>query len=96
MNKLVLKPEAESDLEKIYTFTFHRWGLQQAEQYLDELDEGMKLLARQPSLGKPYLFSTTPYKMLHINRHIIFYRIEGSLCVIVRILHDSMEIKVHI
>jgi len=96
MNKLVLKPEAESDLEKIYAFTFHRWGLQQAEKYLDELDEGMKLLASHPSIGKPYLFSTTPYKMLHINRHIIFYRIEGSLCVIVRILHDSMEIKVHI
>jgi toxin ParE1/3/4 len=96
MNKIVLKPEAESDLEKIYAFTFHRWGLQQAENYIDELYDGMQLLARQPSIGKPYLFSTTSYRSLHINSHILFYRTEESRCVIVRVLHDSMEIKPHI
>ena len=96
MNKIVIKPEAESDLEKIYTFTFHRWGLKQAENYVDELAEGMKLLARQPSIGKIYKFAAIHYRTFHINRHIIFYRIEGELCVIIRILHDSMEIKSHI
>ncbi len=96
MNKIVIKPEAEKDLEKIYTFTFHRWGLKQAENYVDELVEGMKLLARQPSLGKGYKFAAIPYSTFHINRHIIFYRTEGKFCVIVRILHDSMEIKKHI
>ncbi|PCH61696.1 MAG: hypothetical protein COC05_00600 [Gammaproteobacteria bacterium] len=47
MNK---QPLAEQDLINIWLYTFKRWGEIQADKYLDELEQGIKLLASQPLL----------------------------------------------
>jgi toxin ParE1/3/4 len=93
MLKLQIKPEAERDLEKIYEYTLLSWGIQQAEKYQDELFHGMQLLLEQNDLGKIYPYSNRGYRKLHVNRHLIFYRIEKQKCVVVRILHDRMDIE---
>ena len=93
MLKILLKPEAENDLEKIFEYTFSNWGIEQAEKYQDDLFYGMKLLANQENIGKNYPFADKPNRKIHVNRHLIFYRIERLNCIIIRILHDSMDIK---
>jgi len=95
MFELKLKPEAQIDLEKIYEYTAMNWGIEQADQYQDELYPGMLLIAGQENLGNEYPYANIPYRKFHVNRHLIFYRLEGKNCVIVRILHDSMEIERH-
>ena len=31
--------------------------------------------------------------MLHVNRHLIFYRVEGDDCIVVRVLHDRVQLR---
>lgn len=96
MLELKIKPEAENDLMKIFESTAMNWGLDQAEKYQDELFAGMLLITKQEQLGKEYPYAETPYRKLHVKRHLIFYRVEDQTCVIVRVLHDSMDIKKHL
>ena len=93
MYKLYLKPQAELDLEMIYKSGYEKWGIGQAEKYQDELFEGMELILENIELGAEYLYGTRSYRKLHLNRHLIFYRIDKMKCVVVRIFHDSMDIK---
>ena len=41
---------AESDLIRIWEYTFREWDAAQADKYLDELDDGIKPLAEDPEL----------------------------------------------
>lgn len=96
MLKILFKPEAEEDISKIFKYTFYKWGLKQAEKYNDELIHGIEQIAQHKSIGKIYPYSVLSYRQFHVNRHLIFYRIEGRKCIIVRILHDRFDIKNHL
>ena len=96
MLNLLIKPEAEKDLEKIYEYTFITWGFEQAEQYQDDLFHGMQLLLEQNELGKIYPHSNILYRKFHVNRHLIFYRFEKQSCTIIRILHEKMDMEKHV
>ena len=96
MLELKIRPEAENDLMKIFEYTAMNWGLGQADKYQDELFTGMLLITNQEQFGKEYPFAEIPYRKIHVKRHLIFYRIEDETCVIVRVLHDRMDIKNHI
>ena len=93
MLKLKIKPEAENDLSKIFEYTALNWGLDQAEKYQDDLFAGMLLISSSKHIGKEYQHAELPYRKLHVKRHLIFYRIEDQTCMIIRILHDRMDIK---
>ena len=96
MLQLRLKPKAKQDLVEIFEFTAKSYGIAQAEKYQDDLFEGMLLLLDQDHLGKNYPYSDRPYRKLHVNRHLVFYRIEEKSCIIVRILHDRMDVRNHL
>lgn len=96
MLEVLLKPAAEIDMSEIYEYTFYKWGLKQADKYQDELFHGIEQIARQEFVGKTYSFSGEQYRFIQVNRHLIFYRIEGESCVIVRVLHDRMDISTHL
>ncbi|MFT6338482.1 MAG: toxin ParE1/3/4 [Saprospiraceae bacterium] len=96
MLKLKIKPEAENDLSKIFEYTAMNWGVDQADNYQDDLFAGMKLITTQEQLGKEYPYAERSYRKLHVKRHLIFYRIENKTCIIIRILHDRMDIMQHL
>jgi len=96
MLKLKIKPGAQNDLVKIFEYTAMNWGLSQAEKYQDDLYDGMQLLSEQEELGKDYPYSELSYRKLHVNRHLVFYRVEKQECIVVRILHDRMDIEEHL
>jgi len=93
MHKLLLKPEAINDLESIYQFSFDTWGRVQAEKYQDELFDLMNNILENPEIGKLYYYKEGNYRNLHVNRHLIFYRIDEKYCIVVRILHERMELR---
>lgn len=96
MLRLILKPEAKNDLDKIFFYTLDKWGLNQAEKYQDELFEGMKLISERPKLGKVYPYSVQEYRMFTVNKHILFYRINSEDCEVIRILHNRMSLKMNL
>lgn len=93
MLKLFLTPEAELDLESIFDYTLITWGIKQAEKYQDELFHSIQRILRNPQIGSIYYFKEGNYRKLNSSRHLIFYRIENKKCIIIRILHERMDLK---
>lgn len=96
MLELRLKPQAENDLSRIFEYTAMNWGLEKAEKYQDDLFAAMLLITTNEHLGKEYPYTQIPYRKLHIKRHLIFYRVEEQACLIIRVLHDRMDIMKHL
>lgn len=95
MLKLKLSPKANDDLEEIFEYSFNNWGINQAEKYQDDLYNAMLLISNNPNIGVDYYFKEGCRKF-HINKHFIFYKLENKSCVIIRILHEKMDVYSHL
>jgi len=87
-----LLPEAEKDLENIWLYTVQEWGAEQALTYIDQIDEGFQLLADNPNIAPSYREFNPTVHIHHQNKHLIVYLVESNKIVILRILHESMDI----
>jgi toxin ParE1/3/4 len=87
---LRLSRSAKSDLLSIGAYTLQTWGAAQAERYLDSLERCAKLLAGNPSLGRPCDWIRPGLCRFEKGRHVLFYRREGDGILISRILHQIM------
>ena len=84
---------AEQDLVNIWLYTWHEWGEQQADAYLDGLEKAMKLLAEQPKLGRLREEFTPPVRIFYHAHHLLVYQIiQGGISVI-RVLHKNMDVE---
>jgi len=93
MKPFALTQKAKTDLRGIAIYTEQRWGKNQRNLYIKQLDEAFQLLAGNPQAGKNCDDIKAGYRKFPQGSHVIFYR-GGSDCVveIVRILHESMDV----
>lgn len=91
MLKLNLTPRAESDLIGIWVYTSEEWGVDQADNFLDRLEPGMKRLIDHPSLGANYDHVFSGCRRLQVEHHAVFYRLLESEVLVVRVLHEDMD-----
>jgi toxin ParE1/3/4 len=96
MLKLKVLPQAVKDLESIYEFTLISWGFSQAEKYQDELYNYMITISKNPQIGSIYYFKKGNYRKLNGNRHIIFYRETNNEIIIVRFLHEKIDLNLNL
>lgn len=85
--------KAIEDLSNIWNYTFNFWSEQQADKYYGLLIDTCKLIAEKPVIGKPYEEIDLGILGFRIGKHIIFYKSENSNIVVLRILHESMDLK---
>lgn len=90
-------PHAIEDLRQIDLYTSQRWGVQQADIYLEKLVVASERLAANPTLlGRsrpeivPGLFT------YHAERHFFVFRFAQQTLQILRILHQSMDLHRHL
>jgi toxin ParE1/3/4 len=50
--RYLLSPAAQIDLEQIWDYTCHRWDVEQADEYLRELQRAIQLAAVSPRIGR--------------------------------------------
>ena len=94
MAGFVLTNKAKSDLKSIGIYTQNKWGEQQRNRYLTELDKAFQILAKNHLKGCDCGEIRKGYRKYEVGRHIIFYHeIDASLIEIVRILHERMDIE---
>ena len=91
-----LSPEAENDLESIWSYTSEEWGLQQANHYTDQLIAGFTNLASQPQRGQDVNYIHPGYRRHRLGRHSVYYRITEHGIAIIRILHERMSPLPHL
>jgi toxin ParE1/3/4 len=89
--KLRVTPKAESDLIGIWVYTCAEWGVDQADRYLDQLEEGMKQLISHPWLGVDYAFVLPGYRRLQVEHHAVFYQVHDPAVLVIRVLHENMD-----
>ena len=97
MRPYLLTTAARKDLIDIGRFTTEKWGKRQRNKYLKQLDDAFELLARQPEIGRDAADIKPGYKKFSQGSHIIFYRAgTESKIVVIRILHNSMDVDQHL
>lgn len=94
MAKYHLTKKAIEDLTNIWNYTYDEWSEEQADQYYHMLLSKCKTISEQPGIGKPYDFIIDSLCGVIANKHVIFYlKIDDETIEIVRILHESMDLK---
>jgi toxin ParE1/3/4 len=96
MLELAIRPRAARDLKDIWAYTAQQWGAVQADQYLHDIDREIQGLLKFPEMGVPCDSVRTNYRALHVKSHLVFYLHKGQRLEIVRVLHESMNVKSHL
>ena len=97
MRPYLLTVAARRDLIDIGRFTVEKWGKRQRDKYLRQLDDAFTLLAGQPDIGRVAENIKPGYKKFNHGSHVIFYRTgTESRIVVIRILHNRMDVNRHL
>ena len=91
-----LSAKALEDLRSIGRYTQEKWGIEQRNKYLFQLDAGFHSISNHPEIGKDCSYIRLGYRKYHVGRHLIFYRKDVSNIEIIRILHDCMDVSRHL
>lgn len=97
MRPYLFTAAARKDIVDIGRFTSEKWGKRQRDKYLKQFDDAFKLLARQSDIGRDADDIKPGYKKFSQGSLVIFYRAgTESRIVVVRILHNSMDVDRHL
>lgn len=87
---------AQNDLRDIGRHTELAWGREQRRTYLADLESKFDLLSHNPRLAAEHKTFTPPVRIHRHERHLIVYVLDEGGILIVRVLHDAMDIPAHL
>ncbi len=93
---LVISERAEADLREIWRWSYERFGEDQADLYLDQLDDGLRRCGAEPEDGKQREAVRSGYWSRLVRKHIAFYTFTDDEVLIQRVLHGSMDPLRHV
>ena len=91
-----LSKEADNDLIELYVYGYKQFGESRAENYFSELENCFQLLSETPLICRERKEFNPHIRIHHHGRHIVIYLIQTDHILIVRVLHDSMDIQQHL
>lgn len=91
-----LTPAAQRDLDEIFDYTVHEWGLELAARYTLAIERACARLAQAPDLAQDSAYIRPGYRRAAIERHVIYFRAEDYGIAIIRILHQRMDAPRHL
>ena len=92
----VLSPRARSDLAGIWDFSVIRWGQDQAEKYVRDVQRDILFVAADPRCGRSAENVRAGYFKYPTGSHVLFYRLTSQGIDVVRILHSAMDFDQHL
>lgn len=87
-----VRQAVEADLEAIWFYSFHEWGVEQADTYIRSLIARFAWLADNPYAGKPRDDIKPGYFSFPEGMRIVFYTIGEMGIDIIGIPHQGMDI----
>lgn len=94
--RLELTNAAEADLRSIFDWTEQAFGLAEAVRYQTLLNTKLAALTDAPASGRPYLGATAGTRRVTALRHFIYFRPDGDVLRIIRVLHQRMAQDRHV
>lgn len=83
---------ADADLIDIYVYGAQNFGQLAAEAYFLDINQTFQFLAENPFAGRERTEFNPPVRIHPHGRHLIIYTIEDSCILIVRVLHQKMDV----
>jgi toxin ParE1/3/4 len=84
-------------LEQIWDYTGDRWGDDQSEKYVREIQRAIERVADNPGIGRACDEVRPGYLKHAVGTHTSYYRIASvDVIDVVRILHQRMDIDRHL
>lgn len=94
MIKYRLTNEAVKDLEEIWSYTCNKWSVGQADRYYNLIIDELEFIASNPLSGKSVDYVKQGYRSAKVKSHLVFYHmIDEKDIIVVRILHQRMDIE---
>ena len=87
-----VRREAKEDVSGIWLYSAERWGLDQADRYLQQLSEKFAWLAENPGSGHLRDDIIPPAYCMPCGSHLVFYDIYDSHIDIIRVLHQRADL----
>lgn len=84
-------PAAQRDLDSIFDYTVAEWGLAQAADYTDLIEQACVALAKAPLRAPACAAIRQGYRRRSVGRHVIYFRETETGISVVRILHQRMN-----
>jgi toxin ParE1/3/4 len=94
--RLVVSKAALGDLKSIARYTEREWGEVRKTRYLAILRERFAALLNHPQLGVVRDDISDGYRSLPAGRHVIFHRLTIGDIVVLRLLHQRPDVKLHL
>ena len=91
--KVRLSPAAEADLIDIDTYGDEQFGREIADAYTRRIYQVFDLLRQHPLAGQEEADLGAGVRRFTQRNHRIFYRIDGDLVLILRIIHHARDMK---
>lgn len=91
-----LSKAADRDLGDIYHYSHERFGEAQADRYYASLWRCFHFLAEHPAIGRIRTEFQPPARSHQHQRHVVFYDITNGHLLVIRVLHERMDIDRHL
>jgi Plasmid stabilization system protein len=88
-----LSAEADRDLEEIFDYTAHEFGMEQSVKYVSAFDDIFEQLLQDPQIGRERKEIRNSLRSIIKDKHVVFYRVLKDRVRIVRILHGSRDLS---
>ena len=96
MTGYILSPAAESDVNDIWDYTVERWGVRQAASYVGDIRDSCAALSQGTHVSRPVTVRDGYHKAI-VGMHMVYFRrTNETAIVVVRILHQSMDVERHL
>ena len=92
MRDIIFAIAARHDLTAIWNYTADRWGLDQADTYIRQIDNTIQHAAKFPGMGSEATGLPSQYRKLISGSHRIIYRLSDTNLIVVRILHERQDV----
>lgn len=86
---------AEDDIDTLYRQGADRFGVRQADKYVDALRSALRTVAANPRMVRLRHDFSPPVRIYRFQSHMVFYREEGAGILILRILHGRQDWMQH-
>jgi toxin ParE1/3/4 len=93
---LALSRGARRDLKNIARYSEREWGAPRKTQYMAAIRERLAALLHRPAIGATREDLGLDYRCVPVGRHVIFYRIASDDVLVVRVLHQRMDVRLHL
>lgn len=93
--RLDLSPAAKSDISNIWRYTAENWSVEQADACYDGIADALDDIAKGYTIGMPVDVRHGVQKYLLMS-HVIYFRTSANAIEVLRVLHQSMDVRRHL